>query len=103
MGCGAIAEDASPAARSAASVEELAIPNDEKKAELQRRNRATPTRGGICLMIESAAKSQDLPLNFSRADLAGKPVHPTPWPMTRRGATHPPQSPQPMATRPERV
>jgi hypothetical protein len=71
------------------SVEELAIPNDEKKAGLQKPETArdTDTREAICLMIESAAKSQDLPLEFFarviwqesrfQSDAIG--------PMTRRG------------------
>jgi hypothetical protein len=86
----AIAEDASPGAEVARpSVEELAIPNDEKKAEPQKPETArdTDTREAICLMIESAAKSQDLPLEFFarviwqesrfQSDAVG--------PMTRRG------------------
>jgi hypothetical protein len=71
------------------SVEELAIPNDEKKAEPQKPETArdTDTREAICLMIESAARSQDLPLEFFarviwqesrfQSDAIG--------PMTRRG------------------
>jgi hypothetical protein len=48
------------------SVEEVAIPNDEKKAEPQKAETAgdADTREAMCLMIESAAKSQDLPLEF---------------------------------------
>jgi len=67
----AIAEDSPSAAGGFAkpSVEELAIPKDQNKAELQKSETAgdTDTREAICLMIESAAKSQDLPLEFSRA------------------------------------
>ena len=71
------------------SVEELAVPNGENKAEPQKPETAgdTDTRESICLMIESAAKSQDLPLEFFarviwqesrfQADAIG--------PMTRRG------------------
>jgi hypothetical protein len=83
----AIAEDASPGGEVARpSVEELAIPN---KADPQRAETAgdTDTREAICLMIESAAKSQDLPLEFFarviwqesrfQSDAIG--------PMTRRG------------------
>jgi hypothetical protein len=82
----AVAEDA-PVARP--SVEELAIPNNEEKAEPQRAETAgdTDTREAICLMIESAAKSQGLPLEFFarviwqesrfQSDAIG--------PMTRRG------------------
>jgi hypothetical protein len=86
----AIAEDASSSGGVARpSVEELAIPNDEKKSEPQKpeTTRDTDTREAICLMIESAAKSQDLPLEFFarviwqesrfQSDAVG--------PMTRRG------------------
>jgi hypothetical protein len=86
----AIAEDASPGAEFARpSVEELAIPNDENKAEPQKPETArdTDTREAMCLMIESAAKAQDLPLEFFarviwqesrfQSDAVG--------PMTRRG------------------
>jgi hypothetical protein len=86
----AIAEDAVPGGEVARpSVEELAIPNDAKKAELQKPETArdTDTREAMCLMIESAAKSQDLPLEFFarviwqesrfQSDAIG--------PMTRRG------------------
>ena len=71
------------------SVEELAIPNDEKRAEPQKPENArdTDTREAMCLMIEAAAKSQDLPLEFFarviwqesrfQSDAVG--------PMTRRG------------------
>jgi Transglycosylase SLT domain/SPOR domain len=81
----AIAEGAPPGGEVARpSVEELAIPNDEKKAETAR---DTDTREAMCLMIESAAKAQDLPLEFFarviwqesrfQSDAVG--------PMTRRG------------------
>ncbi len=86
----AIAEDASFGGEVARpSVEELAIPNDEKKAEPQKPETArdTDTREAMCLMIESAARSQDLPLEFFarviwqesrfQSDAIG--------PMTRRG------------------
>jgi hypothetical protein len=86
----AIAEEAASGAEVARpSVEELAIPDDEKKAELQKPETArdTDTREAMCLMIESAAKSQDLPLEFFarviwqesrfQSDAIG--------PMTRRG------------------
>jgi hypothetical protein len=59
---GALAEDTSPAMTNVArpSVEELAT-----KAEPQKPAEAdTDTREAMCLMIESAAKSQDLPLEF---------------------------------------
>ena len=86
----AIAEDAPSGGEAARpSVEELAVPNDEKKAEPQKPETArdTDTREAMCLMIESAAKSQDLPLEFFarviwqesrfQSDAIG--------PMTRRG------------------
>src|SRR6266581_601623 len=70
----AIAEDAGSAATGEVarpSVEELAIPKDdsqdENKAEVQKpadTARETDTREAMCLMIESAAKAQDLPLEF---------------------------------------
>src|SRR5229473_957904 len=49
------------------SVEELAVPLDENNAEPQKppeTARDTDTREAMCLMIESAAKAQDLPLEF---------------------------------------
>jgi Transglycosylase SLT domain/SPOR domain len=49
------------------SVEELAIPLDENQGEPQKppeTTRDTDTREAMCLMIESAAKAQDLPLEF---------------------------------------
>jgi hypothetical protein len=70
-------------------VEELAVPNDVKKAEPQGAvtARETDTREAMCLMIESAASAQDLPLEFFarviwqesrfQSDAVG--------PMTRRG------------------
>jgi hypothetical protein len=67
----AIAEDAAPAiARGEVarpSVEELAIPRDDSKAAAQKpadTARETDTREAMCLMIESAAKANDLPLEF---------------------------------------
>jgi hypothetical protein len=85
----AIAEDA-PAGGEVArpSVEELAIPVDENKAQKTAENaRETDTREAMCLMIESAARAQDLPLEFFarviwqesrfQSDAIG--------PMTRRG------------------
>jgi hypothetical protein len=81
-----MAEDAPSAAGGFVkpSVEELAIPNEPQKAETAG---DTDTREAICLMIESAAKSQDLPLEFFarviwqesrfQSDAVG--------PMTRRG------------------
>jgi hypothetical protein len=83
----AIAQDAPSAAGGFVkpSVEELAIPNDEKKAAETAGD--TDTREAICLMIESAARAQDLPLEFFarviwqesrfQSDAIG--------PMTRRG------------------
>ena len=49
------------------SVEELAIPSDESKSEPQKpaeAARETDTREAMCLMIEAAAKANDLPLEF---------------------------------------
>ena len=66
----AMAEDAAPAAAGGEvarpSVEELAI-RDERKGRAQQptdRARETDTREAMCLMIESAAKANDLPLEF---------------------------------------
>ena len=64
-----IAEDAQPAATGVArpSVEELAIPPDETKSAARKSAEAagdTDTREAICLMIESAAKANDRPLEF---------------------------------------
>ncbi|MEA2820651.1 MAG: hypothetical protein QOJ86_2655 [Bradyrhizobium sp.] len=82
----AMAQDAPSAAGGFAkpSVEELAIPIEPQKLETARE---TDTREAMCLMIESAAKSQDLPLEFFarviwqesrfQSDAVG--------PMTRRG------------------
>jgi hypothetical protein len=83
-----VAEDAPPAAGGFVkpSVEELATVRDEAKTPAETA-RDTDTREAICLMIESAAKSQDLPLEFFarviwqesrfQSDAIG--------PMTRRG------------------
>ena len=67
----AIAQDAAPVMTGGGiarpSVEELAIPLDENKGEPQKpveTARDTDTREAMCLMIESAAKAQDLPLEF---------------------------------------
>jgi hypothetical protein len=56
----AIADDTAPAKTGIAtpSVEELAVPADQNKGE------DTDTREAICLMIESAARAQGLPLEF---------------------------------------
>ena len=64
-----IAEDAQPAATGVArpSVEELAIPPDETKSAARKSAEAagdTDTREAICLMIESAARANGLPLEF---------------------------------------
>jgi hypothetical protein len=65
-----IAEDAAPAAAGGGiarpSIEELAIPSDEKGGAQKPANtaRETDTREAMCLMIESAAKANDLPLEF---------------------------------------
>ncbi|MGZ4836390.1 MAG: lytic transglycosylase domain-containing protein [Terriglobales bacterium] len=57
----ALAEDTAPAKTDVAtpSVEELATPKDEKSG-----GRETDTREAMCLMIESAARANDLPLEF---------------------------------------
>jgi hypothetical protein len=82
----AMSEDTPSAAGGFAkpSVEELAIPNESQKPETAG---DIDTREAMCLMIESAAKSQDLPLEFFarviwqesrfQSDAVG--------PMTRRG------------------
>jgi hypothetical protein len=84
----AMAEDAPPAAGGFVkpSVEELATVRDGVKTPAETA-RETDTREAMCLMIESAAKSQDLPLEFFarviwqesrfQSDAVG--------PMTRRG------------------
>ena len=58
----ALAEDAIPAASEVArpSVEELAIPQP-KPGESARENE---TREAMCLMVESAARAANLPLEF---------------------------------------
>src|ERR1700737_4611185 len=67
----AIADDTAPAVDGGniarPSVEELAIPLPENKAVLQKSAdsaRETDTREAMCLMIESAARANDLPLEF---------------------------------------
>jgi hypothetical protein len=67
----AFAQDAPLAATSGEiakpSVEELAIPGDENKSGPQKpaeTGRETDTREAMCLMIESAARANDLPLEF---------------------------------------
>src|ERR1700730_5211221 len=67
----AIADDTAPAAAGGnvarPSVEELAIPLPENKGVLQKpadTARETDTREAMCLMIESAARANDLPLEF---------------------------------------
>jgi Transglycosylase SLT domain/SPOR domain len=58
----ALAEDTASAKTDVAtpSVEELATPKDENKSGA----RETDTREAMCLMIESAARANDLPLEF---------------------------------------
>jgi hypothetical protein len=84
----ATAQDAVAGEVARPSVEELAIPKDENKAQKTAENaRETDTREAMCLMIESAARAQDLPLEFFarviwqesrfQSDAIG--------PMTRRG------------------
>src|SRR5438270_1349655 len=63
------AEDPSPARTGIAipSVEELAIPDEANKGLLQKpadTARESDTREAICLMVESAARVNDLPLEF---------------------------------------
>jgi cell division septation protein DedD len=62
----AIAEDAAPAAAGGEfakpSVEELAIPGEMQKTADNARD--TDTREAMCLMIESAARANGLPLEF---------------------------------------
>lgn len=65
----AAAEDAAPAAVEVVrpSVEELAIPDDANKGVIQKladTARETDTREAMCLMIELAARANDLPLEF---------------------------------------
>src|SRR6476620_9290495 len=64
----AVAQDAATGAEVARpSVEELATPGDENKGQPQtaaENARDTGTREAMCLMIESAAKANDLPLEF---------------------------------------
>jgi len=67
----AFAQDTPPAATNGEiakpSVEELAIPSDENKSGGQKpteTGRETDTREAMCLMIESAARANGLPLEF---------------------------------------
>jgi Transglycosylase SLT domain/SPOR domain len=66
----AMAEDAAPAGGGGGiarpSVEELAIPRDDKSGtqNTAAAGRETDTREAMCLMIESAARANDLPLEF---------------------------------------
>jgi len=74
----AIAEDAAPVISggeiATPSVEELAIPQEKNRQESRddkggaqkpgENGRDTDTREAVCLMIESAAKANDLPLEF---------------------------------------
>jgi hypothetical protein len=65
----AVAEDTAPAKTGVAipSVEELAIPDEANKGMLKKPAdgpRENDTREAICLMIESAARESDLPLEF---------------------------------------
>jgi hypothetical protein len=68
---GAAAEEAAPAQSGGAvatpSVEEPATPSDTSKGAAQKPaadGRETDTREAVCLMIEAAAKANDLPLEF---------------------------------------
>src|SRR5437660_6123059 len=65
----AVAEDTVPARTGIAvpSIEELAIPDAANKGLLQKpadTARESDTREAICLMVESAARANDLPLEF---------------------------------------
>jgi hypothetical protein len=63
----AIADDAAPAAAGGIarpSVEELAIPGNGSPQKPAETGRETDTREAMCLMIESAARANDLPLEF---------------------------------------
>ena len=65
----AAAQDAAPAKTGVAipSVEELAIPDEANKGMLKKPAESageSDTREAICLMIESAARASDLPLEF---------------------------------------
>jgi Transglycosylase SLT domain/SPOR domain len=68
---GAVAKDAAPATSGGEgvwpSVEEFSIPRNENDGAPQKpadAARETDTREAMCLMIESAAKANDLPLEF---------------------------------------
>ncbi len=68
---GAVAEEAAPAQTGGGiarpSVEELATPDDASKGGTQRpaaEAREADTREAVCLMIEAAAKANDLPLEY---------------------------------------
>jgi hypothetical protein len=68
---GSAAEEAAPAQTGGGiatpSVEELAAPNDASKGGTQKPAadaRETDAREAVCLMIEAAAKANDLPLEF---------------------------------------
>jgi len=61
------AEDAAPAGEFVRpSVEELAVPADQRKADAQKAETSADagTREAMCLMIESAARANGLPLEF---------------------------------------
>ena len=58
----AVADDAVPAAIARPSVEELAIPLEDAKPPAS--GRESDAREAMCLMIESAARSSSLPLEF---------------------------------------
>jgi hypothetical protein len=87
----AIAEDAAPAATSEVakpSVEELATPTEvQKTAE---NGRDTDTREAMCLMIESAARANGLPLEFfARVIWQKAAFSPMPWDRLRAAASAP--------------
>ena len=62
-----VAEDAATGGIARPNIEELAVPKDGNESEPARPAEAvadTNTREAMCLMIESAAKAEDLPLEF---------------------------------------
>jgi hypothetical protein len=86
------AADPTPAKTGVAipSVEELAIPDEANKGVLQKSSdsaRESDTREAICLMIESAARANDLPLEFFARVIWQESRFQTDaiGPMTRRG------------------
>jgi hypothetical protein len=60
----ALAEDAAPLEIAKPGVEELAIPQGETNGRAQESAGDAGTSNSICLMIEAAARANDLPLEF---------------------------------------